>query len=281
MAMVCVLAVGFLAGCGGSKKKVAVKTRPQVTIEARNFQFVLPDQMPAGWVDVSLLNASDQDHQIAFVKLGSLSFAKFKRAMTTMNFKGLPADTVFVGGPNGVAPLAKLTVTVHLEPGTYGVVCFLPDPKDGKSHAAKGMVGQVEVTPNIFTVEEPPDASGGKIDMTEFDFLVDPAFKGVGTVAFNNVGTQVHETAIFKIAEGKTLADVKKFLFVAPGKKPPAGPPPFTSIGGVVGVGPRQTAYEPLILATGKYALVCFFPDPTKKNTPHALEGMIKEITIS
>jgi hypothetical protein len=126
-----------------------------VTIEARDFAFVLPDQMPAGWVDVSLLNASDQDHQIAFVKLGSLSFAKFKRAASTLNFKGLPADTVFVGGPNGVAPLQKLTVTVHLEPGTYGVVCFLPDPKDGKSHAAKGMVGQVEVTPNIFTVEEP------------------------------------------------------------------------------------------------------------------------------
>jgi hypothetical protein len=48
-----------------------------------------------------------------------------------------------------------------------------------------------------------------------------------------------------------------------------------------VGLGPRQTAYEPLILATGKYAFVCFLPDPAKKNTPHALEGMIKEITIS
>jgi hypothetical protein len=31
----------------------------------------------------------------------------------------------------------------------------------------------------------------------------------------------------------------------------------------------------------GHYALVCFFPDPTKNNTPHALEGMIKEVTIS
>ncbi len=34
-------------------------------------------------------------------------------------------------------------------------------------------------------------------------------------------------------------------------------------------------------LAPGNYALLCFFPDPAKDGTPHVLEGMLKEITIS
>jgi len=279
IAAVLVLAVALLAGCGGSKKKVAPqKARPQVTIEARNFSFVLPDQMPSGWVDVTLHDASADVHQIAFVKLGSLTFAKFKKAASTNNFKGFPADTVWVGGPNNVAPLKSLTATVHLEPGTYGVACFIPDDKDGKAHAAKGMVGQVEVIPTIYSLEEAPVASGGKIDMTEFSFTVDPALKP-GTVAFTNAGTQVHEAAIFTLAPGKTLADLKQALFAAPGSKRPSIPP-ATPVGGVVGVGPRQTVYEPLILQAGKHVLVCFFPDAAKKNTPHALEGMIKEFTV-
>jgi len=78
-----------------------------------------------------------------------------------------------------------------------------------------------------------------------------------------------------KEAPGKTLDDVKAFFLQS------SGPPLFTSAGGVVGVGPGQTAYQQLALSPGKYVFLCFFPDPTKGNQPHALEGMVKEITIS
>ncbi len=283
MATLAVLAIVALGACGGDKKKVEpAKARPGVTIEAvKGFKFSLPEQMPSGWVDVTLRNNTGQIHQLGFVKLGSLSYDDFKKAAASTDLSNLPDDTVFVGGPNNVLPLQSITTTIHLEPGTYGVVCFIPDPKDGKSHASKGMVGKVDVTPSVYTVETPPTADGAKIDLTEFDFLVDSGFKGVGTVSITNVGKQVHELVIYKIADGKTLADVKKFLFVPPGAKPPAGKPPFTAVGGVTGVSPKQTAYAPMILAPGKYALVCFLPDPAKDNQPHALEGMIKEITIT
>ena len=37
-----------------------------------------------------------------------------------------------------------------------------------------------------------------------------------------------------------------------------------------------------MALTPGKYVLLCFFPDTSNKGgLPHALEGMIKEITIS
>ena len=174
-----------------------------------------------------------------------------------------------------------MTATVHFEPGTYGVACFIPDDKDGKPHAEHGMVGEVSVVQTADSVDDAPKVDGGSISLSEFAFLPDASFTGTGTVAIKNVGTQVHELIIEKEAAGKTLDDVKKFLLTPPGTPPPAGPPPFTDAGGIVGLGPNQTVYQRLALAPGKYVFVCFFPDPTKNDLPHAVEGMIKEITIS
>jgi len=74
---------------------------------------------------------------------------------------------------------------------------------------------------------------------------------------------------------------VKKYFLTPPGTPPPPGPPPATAAGGIVGLGPKQTMYQTMTLAPGHYVLACFFPDPTKGNIPHALEGMLKEITVS
>jgi hypothetical protein len=37
------------------------------------------------------------------------------------------------------------TIEVNLEPGEYGLICFVPDAKDGKPHIAHGMVTQFTV----------------------------------------------------------------------------------------------------------------------------------------
>ena len=122
---------------------------------------------------------------------------------------------------------------------------------------------------------------GGTITLSEFTFVPDASFTGTGTVEVKNVGTQVHEVIIVKEAEGKTLDQVKGFFLTPPGSPPPAGPPPFTSAGGIVGLGPGQTMYQQMALTPGKYVFLCFFPDPTNGDKPHALEGMVKEVTIS
>jgi hypothetical protein len=96
-----------------------------------------------------------------------------------------------------------------------------------------------------------------------------------------NKGSEVHELGLFKIAEGKTIDDVKGFLLTPPGTPPPAGPPPFSSAGGTVGLSTNGKAWLNLDLAPGNYAMFCFFPDPKKDDLPHALEGMIKEFTVS
>jgi uncharacterized cupredoxin-like copper-binding protein len=279
-----------LAACGSSSKSnsagsgssttTPTKARPHVTIDAHDFGFTLPAQMPAGWVDVTLHNTGKVGHQIAFAKLGSLTLVAFKQAASATDIKALKS-VQFVGGPNNVEPGGSVTATIHLEPGKYGVACFIPDDKDGKPHAAHGMVGEVNVVQTADSVEDAPATDGGTISLSEFTFLPDTSFNGTGTVAIKNVGTQVHELIIVKEAPGKTLAQIKAFFLAPPGSPPPSGPPPFTSAGGVVGLGPGQTMYQTMALTPGKYVFLCFFPDPTKGDIPHALEGMVKEVTIS
>jgi len=283
------LSVLLTAACGSSSKSGspsgttaagAGKTRPHITIDAKEFGFTLPAQIPEGWVDVTLHNSGKVGHQIAFAKLGSVSYAAFTTAASATDVKAL-SGVQFVGGPNNVDPGSSVTAIVHFDEGEYGVACFIPDDKDGKPHAAHGMVGEVNVVKTADSVEDTPTTDGGSITLSEFTFLPDASFSGTGTVEIKNVGTQVHEMIVVKENPGKTLADVKGFFLTPPGSPPPAGPPPFTSAGGIVGLGPHQTMYQTMALTPGKYVLLCFFPDPTKQNEPHALEGMVKEITIS
>jgi hypothetical protein len=280
----------LLSACGSSSKSsssgndttttAATKARPHITIDAKEYGYTLPDQIPAGWVDITLHNSGAVGHQIAFAKLNSVSFAAFKTAADATNVKAL-TGVDFVGGPNNVEPGQSVTATVHLEEGEYGVACFIPDDKDGKTHAEHGMIGEVKVVKTADSVEDTPKVDAGTVSLSEFTFQPDASFTGNGTVAIKNVGSQIHEMIIEKEAAGKTLADVKAFLLAPPGSPAPTGPPPFSAAGGIVGIGPGQTMYQTMALTPGKYVMVCFFPDPTHGNEPHAVEGMIKEITVS
>jgi hypothetical protein len=278
-----------LAACGSSSKKSSgpaadtASTRPVVNVDAKEFAFTIPDQIPSGWVDVALHNSGKQEHQIAFIKLGSMTFAQLKARAATTDLSNLPPDTVFAGGPNSVGPGQTVTATVHLAPGAYAVACFIPDfAGDNKPHALHGMLKQVTVAATPQSVEQAPSADGGTIQLSEFTFVVPQGFKGQGTVKIDAVGTQVHEMIIYRIVPGKTFDDVKNYVIGGATGKPVAGPPPFEDAGGIVGLGPHQTNYQKMSLAPGKYALLCFFPDTSSKvGLPHALKGMAQELDIS
>jgi hypothetical protein len=280
--LVSALATGLaLAGCGSDSGSADSPTttapaaaRPEVTITAHDYSFDLPAQIPAGYVDVTIDNEGKEDHQAQLVKLGSLSFDEFE---ASDDITKVPADTVFVGGPNGATAGRSTTATVKLDPGKYAVVCFIPSPKDGKTHEAKGMVKQVEVVEREDSVETAPVADS-TIELSEFTFVVPDDFDGRGVVDVTNVGNQIHELVMVKLNDGKTATDAAKF-FAAPN-----GAPPFSAIpgvGGIVGLSSKQHAWLTMDLDPGNYALLCFFPDPAKDGTPHVLEGMLKEITVS
>jgi len=60
---------------------------------------------------------------------------------------------------------------------------------------------------------------------------------------------------------------------------PPAGPPPFTSAGGVTGVAVGETVTMDVDLEPGNYAFICFVPDPATGKAHFEL-GMVGPLTI-
>jgi plastocyanin len=253
-----------------------------VTFVAQDYSFTAPETIPAGYVDVSVQNKGKEDHQVQLVKLGSMSLDQFKNAAIKTNIAAVQKSTVFVGGPNVASPGKTTTATVKLDPGKYAVVCFIPANSDGKPHAAHGMITAVDVAKTDASDETAPTPAS-TIALKDFSFAVPAGFTGQGVVEIANRGTEVHEMGIVKLAPGKTLADAKKFFLTPPGTPPPAGPPPFSAvpgIGGVTGLTPQQHGWLDMKLTPGNYVLICFFPDPKKNDLPHALEGMVKEITI-
>jgi uncharacterized cupredoxin-like copper-binding protein len=287
-AVVLVAVATLLAACGssgGSDAKsdstttTTAKALPKVTIEAADFSFKAPATIPAGYVDVTVNNTGKEGHQVQFVKLGNgVTMDAFVAAVSKTDIGALASST-FVGGPNGADPGQSVTTTVKLDPGTYALACLIPG-SDGQPHAAHGMTGTVKVVKTAASVETAPTTKG-TITLGDFVFEPPAGFNGNGTYAVVNKGNEVHELALFKIAEGKTLDDVKGFLLSPPGSPPPAGPPPFSEAGGTVGLSPNQMAWLNLKLEPGQYAMFCFFPDPAKGDMPHALEGMIKAFTVS
>lgn len=284
-----------LAGCGSSSKTAgnpkttaapAATAPAKVTIDANDFTFSMPAEIPSGYVDVTLTNHGKEGHQINFVKLGSMTFAEFKAAAVKTDLHAIKADTIFAGGPNGADPGKSTSAIVKLEPGEYAVGCFIPANADGKPHTAHGMIASVKVVKTADSYDVAPTADstitlGGP---EEFAFGVPAGFTGKGLVDISNTGKQVHEFFAVKEVAGKTLQDVQDFLLTPPGTPPPAGPPPFTTIpgmGGTTGISTGQHNWLRMNLSPGKYVLLCFFPDTSNnQDLPHAVKGMIKEITI-
>jgi hypothetical protein len=56
-----------------------------------------------------------------------------------------PAPGALQGGVSAIMPGSHAFVEVDLEPGEYGLICFIPDMKDGKAHFEHGMIKTIKV----------------------------------------------------------------------------------------------------------------------------------------
>ena len=178
------------------------------------------------------------------------------------------------GGPNGVQPGASGSATSNLTPGSYVFLCFV-QTADGVPHLAKGMIAPLTVTEPAVTADVP--AGDASVQLQDFGFVgLDTLSAGKHTVSVTNNGPQPHEATIVKLADGVKASDLFA-MFTA--TTPPAGPPPFTSVGGVTAVAVGSTVSMDVDLPAGNYAFICFVPD-AKTGAPHAALGMIGELTV-
>jgi hypothetical protein len=129
----------------GSSASASDFPAADVTFKLVDYGFESSQPLTAGHHIIMVENAGPQAHELVLLKLAP--------GKTTEDF-GRWAETGMKGPPpaqplGGVAALDKGgrgTFEVNLTPGDYGLICFVPDAKDGKPHLAHSMMKNLKVS---------------------------------------------------------------------------------------------------------------------------------------
>lgn len=119
-----------------------VATVGEVTLH--DFAFGLPDDLDG---TVAVTNAGEQPHEMLLMQLGE--GVTLEDAVASLEGPP-PADgpppAIPAGGMQALMPGATGYLDLAtLAPGTYGLVCFVPDPETGQPHLELGMVAEIQV----------------------------------------------------------------------------------------------------------------------------------------
>lgn len=104
-----------------------------------DFFYVPSEPFEAGAHVVRVESAGEQPHEVVLVKLEpEASIQEFAAAVAGEGPPG-PPPGVILAGTTAMAPGQTAFMTADLEPGDYGLVCFVEDPESGEVHADLGM----------------------------------------------------------------------------------------------------------------------------------------------
>lgn len=130
----------IVAGTAGTAAAPAVTGEIHLT----DFSFS-PTTLTAGTHTLKVVNDGKQTHEIALARLDDGATAESFLAAMAPGAKGPPPGKP-MGGNGAISPGQSNYLTVTLTPGTYVLLCFVPDPTDGKPHIMKGMVQTITVS---------------------------------------------------------------------------------------------------------------------------------------
>lgn len=289
MALLIVSAVAtlVLAACGGQASRPNTSSStpmapaqaaiPSITINALDFSYNQPKTIPAGLVDLTLVNNGKQPHQIQLMRINDGNYDGFVAALKKNGLVGSTMQLVTAaGGANTIDPGGKQEAILKLTPGEYASICFIAGA-DAVPHFMKGMIGHLTVTGLPDTTQAEPQSST-TITLQDFAIQMPTSVTG-GAVTWKvtNNGPQLHEMAILKLHSGVT-ADQFKQMMSSPNTH--SGPPPFDDAGGINGLQTGTSGWIKLNLQPGNYIALCFVPD-VKTGKPHFMLGMMTEFTVA
>lgn len=115
-----------------------------VTIKMLDYGYQASAPLKPGRQTILVENAGPQPHELALLKLAPGKKVADFAAWAEGGLKG-PPPAEPIGGVSVVDKGGRATFTADLEPGNYGLMCFVPDAKDGKPHLAHGMMKEIKV----------------------------------------------------------------------------------------------------------------------------------------
>jgi hypothetical protein len=116
---------------------VAQEPSADVIVTLKDYAFDIAPAITAGRKTIRVNNDGPQSHEMVVVRLQAGKTVKdFVDWTNTM--QGPPPGDI-INGISGMSPGQHAFFTNNYTPGNYGLICFVPDNKDGKSHYQHGM----------------------------------------------------------------------------------------------------------------------------------------------
>jgi hypothetical protein len=127
-----------------SGSTAAAEPTADIVMKLVDFSFDLSKPLTSGRHILRIDNDGKQPHEVAIVRMepgkDPLSFASWGERPTG------PAPGQMYGGVSAIMPGTQVYVPLDLPPGEYGLLCFVPEMKDGKPHFVHGMVKKVTIS---------------------------------------------------------------------------------------------------------------------------------------
>jgi uncharacterized cupredoxin-like copper-binding protein len=142
------LAKGMMASFRTAAVEGAVRTVParaDVTYRLRDYSFGGTGRITPGRRTLRVVNDAGQWHELVLARLEP---GKTAHDLLTwaQSFQGPPPGR-FLGGVSGLAHGQEAVMEFDFTPGSYVLLCFMPDATDGLPHVAHGMVQELQIEP--------------------------------------------------------------------------------------------------------------------------------------
>jgi hypothetical protein len=264
---------------------------PEVTIVSTEYAFDMPATVESGLTRVILDNTGGAmgHHAILLRVNDDATLADLEAALLEPSFEPIFAVAASIGGPSA-GPGGTESVILDLTSGSYIAICAIPD-EQGVPHYALGMQATFEVTDSGAATEAPETVATVQLMEMMFHGLEATTFAaGPQVWTVENVGAQIHELVVLRLAEGVTFEQFQEMMMAPPEASPmpemdhasPAAEmaPPVTEAGGIAPMSPGFTNYVELDLQAGDHVAICFVPDP-ETGAPHFALGMVMPFTVA
>ncbi|MEP7327455.1 MAG: hypothetical protein ABI836_16005 [Gemmatimonadota bacterium] len=123
---------------------VAAEPEADVVATLKEYSFEFAPAITSGRHTIRINNAGNQDHEMILVRLQPGK--KIQDFVNWTNTMQGPSPGQVINGMSGLGSGQHAFVTDNFTPGDYGLVCFVPDNKDGKSHFMHGMMQDFTVS---------------------------------------------------------------------------------------------------------------------------------------
>jgi hypothetical protein len=114
-----------------------------VTLTLSDYTFTLSKPLVAGKQMIKVENGATQPHEVVLIQLGPGKTIE-DVGKWVVDMKGPPPGKP-IGGIPAFVPGKSSFFEANLAPGDYGMICFVPDAKDGKPHVQHGMSKQFKI----------------------------------------------------------------------------------------------------------------------------------------